>query len=196
MAEQYEKKLRQKIILASGSPRRRELLSGMGYDFTVLTSDVDENMQGEAKDVVGALAERKGRAVASLCREGEIVIAADTLVSLQDRALGKPGDDGEAADMLRALSGRGHEVYTGLCVIDTASGEETLDVECTRVFFRSLSEAEIQAYVASGEPRDKAGAYAIQGGAAAFVERFEGSYHNVIGLPTERLGERLNDLKR
>lgn len=196
MAEQYEKKLRQKIILASGSPRRRELLLGMGYDFTVLTSDVDENMQGEAKDVVGALAERKGRAVAALCREGEIVIAADTLVSLQDRALGKPGDDEEAANMLRALSGRGHEVYTGLCVIDTASGKTTLDVECTRVFFRSLSEAEIQAYVASGEPRDKAGAYAIQGGAAAFVERFEGSYHNVIGLPTERLGERLNDLKR
>ena len=94
--------------------------------------------------------------------------------------------------MLRALSGRSHAVYTGLCVIDTATGTMSVDVECTRVTFRALTDEEIAAYVATGEPRDKAGAYAIQGGAAAFVSGYEGSYNNVIGLPTEKLAERLN----
>lgn len=192
MAEQYGKNQRQKIILASGSPRRRELLGAMGYEFAILAPDVDENVEGRACDIVGALAERKGRAAARLCRGGEIVIAADTLVSLDERPLGKPKSDGEAAAMLRALSGRSHEVYTGLCVIDTAAGTMSMDVERTRVTFRPLTDEEIDAYVATGEPRDKAGAYAIQGGAAAFVSGYDGSYNNVIGLPTEKLAERLN----
>ena len=191
MAEQYKKDKRLKIILASGSPRRRELLGAMGYEFTVLATDVDENVPGRARDIVGILAERKGRAAAQLCHDGEIVIAADTLVSLDDRPLGKPGNDAEAAAMLHALSGRSHEVYTGLAVIDTSSGRMSVDVECTRVTFRALSDDEINAYVATGEPRDKAGAYAIQGGAAAFVSGYDGSYNNVIGLPTEKLAERL-----
>ena len=191
MAEQYKNEKRQKIILASSSPRRRELLSAMGYEFTVLATDVDENVPGRARDIVGILAERKGRAAAQLCHDGEIVIAADTLVSLDDRPLGKPGNDTEAAAMLHALSGRSHEVYTGLAVIDTSSGRMSVDVECTRVTFRALSDDEINAYVATGEPRDKAGAYAIQGGAAAFVAGYDGSYNNVIGLPTEKLAERL-----
>lgn len=194
MAEQYGKWQRQKIILASGSPRRRELLAAMGYEFTVLAPDVDEGVSGCARDIVGLLAERKGRAAAQLCHDGEIVIAADTLVSLDGRPLGKPRSDAEAEAMLRALSGRSHEVYTGLCVIDTASGKMSVDVECTRVTFRALSDAEIAAYVSTGEPRDKAGAYAIQGGAAAFVAGYDGSYNNVIGLPTERLAERLNGI--
>ena len=191
MAEQYKNEKRQKIILASGSPRRRELLGAMGYEFTVLATDVDENVPGRARDIVGILAERKGRAAAQLCHDGEIVIAADTLVSLDDRPLGKPGNDAEAAAMLHALSGRSHEVYTGLAVIDTSSGRMSVDVECTRVTFRALSDDEINAYIATGEPRDKAGAYAIQGGAAAFVAGYDGSYNNVIGLPTEKLAERL-----
>lgn len=191
MAEQYKNEKRLKIILASGSPRRRELLGAMGYEFTVLATDVDENVPGRARDIVGILAERKGRAAAQLCHDGEIVIAADTLVSLDDRPLGKPGNDTEAAAMLHALSGRSHEVYTGLAVIDTSSGRMSVDVECTRVTFRALSDDEINAYVATGEPRDKAGAYAIQGGAAAFVAGYDGSYNNVIGLPTEKLAERL-----
>ncbi len=189
MAEQYGN--RRKIILASGSPRRRTLLGAMGYEFVVLAPDVDENVGGRARDIVGVLAGRKGRAAAGLCHDGEIVIAADTLVSLDGRPLGKPKDDREAAAMLRALSGRSHEVYTGLCVIDTAVGSVSVDVECTRVTFRPLTDEKIAAYVATGEPRDKAGAYAIQGGAAAFVSSCEGSYNNVIGLPTERLAERL-----
>ncbi len=192
MAEQYGKNQRQKIILASGSPRRRELLNAMGYEFAVLAPDVDENVEGRARDIVGILAERKGCAAAQLCHDGEIVIAADTLVSLDERPLGKPKSDDEAAAMLRALSGRSHAVYTGLCVIDTATGTMSVDVECTRVTFRALTDEEIAAYVATGEPRDKAGAYAIQGGAAAFVSGYEGSYNNVIGLPTEKLAERLN----
>lgn len=194
MAEQYENKRRPRIILASGSPRRKELLARMGYDFEVKTCDVDEKMDGCPREVVGVLAERKGRAVAALCRSGEIVISADTLVSLDDRALGKPVSDEQAMEMLRALSGRAHEVYTGLCVIDTATGSATVDVECTRVVFRAISEEEIRAYVDSGEPRDKAGAYAIQGGAAAFVKCFDGSCNNVIGLPTEQLSKRLQAL--
>ncbi len=192
MAEQYGKNQRHKIVLASGSPRRRELLNAMGYEFAVLAPDVDENVEGRARDIVGILAERKGRAAAQLCHDGEIVIAADTLVSLDERPLGKPKSDDEAAAMLRALSGRSHAVYTGLCVIDTAAGTASVDVECTRVTFRPLADEEIAAYVATGEPRDKAGAYAIQGGAAAFVSGYDGSYNNVIGLPTEKLAERLN----
>lgn len=192
MAEQYGKNQRQKIILASGSPRRRELLCAMGYEFAILAPDVDENVEGCARDIVGVLAERKGRAAAQLCHDGEIVIAADTLVSLDERPLGKPKSDDEAAAMLRALSGRSHAVYTGLCVIDTAAGTTSVDLECTRVTFRPLTDEEIAAYVATGEPRDKAGAYAIQGGAAAFVSGYDGSYNNVIGLPTEKLAERLN----
>ena len=181
------------IVLASGSPRRRELLAGMGYDFTLCATDVDESIDGAPEDQVRALALRKGEAACALCPNA-VVIAADTLVALDGKTLGKPEDDAEAAAMLRALSGRAHDVLTGLCVTDTATGRRTLCVERTRVRFRPLTEAEIDAYVATGEPSDKAGAYAIQGGAAGFVEAFEGSYTNVIGLPTERLQEILDDM--
>ena len=182
-----------RIVLASGSPRRRELLAGMGYDFTLCATDVDESIDGAPEDQVRALALRKGEAACALCPNA-VVIAADTLVALDGKTLGKPEDDAEAAAMLRALSGRAHDVLTGLCVTDTATGRRTLCVERTRVRFRPLTEAEIDAYVATGEPSDKAGAYAIQGGAAGFVEAFEGSYTNVIGLPTERLQEILDDM--
>ena len=182
-----------RIVLASGSPRRRELLAGMGYDFTLCATDVDESIDGAPEDQVRALALRKGEAACALCPNA-VVIAADTLVALDGKTLGKPEDDAEAAAMLRMLSGRAHDVLTGLCVTDTATGRRTLCVERTRVRFRPLTEAEIDAYVATGEPSDKAGAYAIQGGAASFVEAFEGSYTNVIGLPTERLQEILDDM--
>ncbi|MBR3504039.1 MAG: septum formation protein Maf [Clostridia bacterium] len=182
-----------RIVLASGSPRRRELLAAMGYEFTLCTPDVDERIDGEPRDQVRALARRKADAACALCPDS-IVIAADTLVALDGRALGKPRDDADAAAMLRALSGRTHDVFTGLCVTDTATGRRALCVEGTAVRFRPLTEAEIAAYVATGEPRDKAGAYAIQGGAAAFVESCDGSYTNVIGLPTERLRTILDDM--
>ena len=182
-----------RIVLASGSPRRRELLKGMGYDFTVCAPDVDETISGAPEDMVRALALRKAEAAAPLCPDA-IVITADTLVALDGRALGKPRDDNEAAAMLRGLSGRVHEVMTGLCVTDTRSGRQAALVERTRVRFRTLTEREIADYVATGEPRDKAGAYAIQGGAKGFVAGYEGSYTNIVGLPTEALGTILKDM--
>ena len=187
------KHIGRRVVLASGSPRRRELLAAMGYEFDLCTPDVDERITGAPEDQVRALAARKADAACALCPDA-IVIAADTLVALDGRALGKPKDDKDAAAMLRALSGRAHDVFTGLCVTDTATGRRALCVEGTKVRFRAVTEAEIAAYVATGEPRDKAGAYAIQGGAGAFVEGYDGSYTNVIGLPTERLAAILDDM--
>ena len=182
-----------RIVLASGSPRRRALLKSMGYAFEVCAPDVDETISGRPEDMVRALALRKADAACALCPDA-VVITADTLVARDGRALGKPRDDAEAAAMLRSLSGRAHEVMTGLCVTDTRTGRRETIVVTSRVRFRPLTEAEIEAYVATGEPRDKAGAYAIQGGAAVFVERFEGSYDNIVGLPTEALSGILKDM--
>ena len=182
--------LPEKVILASGSPRRRELLGQMGVQFEIDVPDVDESVSGTPDKMVALLAERKARAVAQKYESG-LIVAADTLVALDDQALGKPQDDADAKRMLRALSGRTHDVYTGVCVMDAASGEAAVCAERTGVVFRELTDEEINAYVATGEPRDKAGAYAIQGGAGAFVTGYEGSRTNVIGLPVERLEEML-----
>jgi len=187
--------LPKKVILASGSPRRRELLTEMGVEFEIDVPDVDETVSGTPEEMVTLLAERKARAVADK-RESGIIVAADTLVALDGRALGKPRDDEEAKKMLRSLSGRAHEVYTGVCVIRVAPEgmEIRCKAACTHVSFRDLSDAEIGAYVATGEPRDKAGAYAIQGGAAEFVSGYEGSRSNVIGLPVGLLRSMLENL--
>lgn len=187
-----EYSLKEPLILASGSPRRRELLQKMGVPFVVEVSEADENASGKPSEVVGVLAERKARAVAKNHAAG-LILAADTLVSLDDRALGKPCDRQEAVGMLKSLSGRAHSVYTGMCLMDAATGQVRVCVEESRVFFRELSEQEIADYVATGEPMDKAGAYAIQGRAAGFVSRFEGSYDNIVGLPTERLDQLLKE---
>ena len=185
--------LPEKVILASGSPRRRELLGEMGVAFEIDVPDVDETVGGTPDQMVAVLAERKARAVAERKEEG-LIVAADTLVALDDRALGKPADDAEAKEMLRALSGRTHDVFTGVCVMDARTGRVMVAAERTGVRFRAITEEEIDAYVATGEPRDKAGAYAIQGGAGAFVEGYEGSRTNVIGLPVEKLGEMLREM--
>ncbi len=183
------------VILASGSPRRRELLGEMGVSFEIDVPDVDEHVSGTPDKMVAVLAERKARAVAAR-RESGIIVAADTLVALDDRALGKPADEEDARRMLRSLSGRVHDVFTGVCVMDAKSGKVLTSAERTGVKFRPISEAEICAYVAGGEPMDKAGAYAIQGGAGAFVVGYEGSKTNVIGLPVEKLGEMLDEICR
>lgn len=179
-----------KLILASGSPRRRELLSRMGYTFDICTPDVDENVAGHASDIVRTLAIRKGRAAAAQFTEG-VIIASDTLVSLDGAPLGKPADEADAFRMLRALAGREHEVYTGVCMIDAATGREEARVDRTGVWFRELTDDEINAYIRTGEPMDKAGAYAIQGGAGAFVEHFDGSFENVVGFPVEVVADML-----
>ena len=180
------------IVLASGSPRRRQLLEQIGLTgFRVLPSDADESLPdgiapGEA---VERLSARKGAAVAAQARPGALVIAADTVVALDGAILGKPRDEGEAREMLSALSGRTHQVYTGVSLFHR--GERRTEHEVTAVTFRPLSQEEIAAYVATGEPMDKAGAYGIQGLGALLVERLEGDYFNVMGLPLCRLGRML-----
>lgn len=180
-----------RLILASGSPRRRELLAKMGYHFEICTPDVDEHMLGHASEIVRTLALRKGRAAAENYSSG-VIIASDTLVSLDGRPLGKPIDAKDAHRMLRDLSGREHEIFTGVCLIDAATGREEVQVERTSVRFRELTNAEIDAYIATGEPMDKAGAYAIQGGGGSFVERFDGSFENVVGFPVDVVRDMLS----
>jgi len=172
--------LKQPLILASASPRRRELLSTLGLDFEVKVPDVDESLRaGESpKEYVERLAKMKAAAVSA---DGSIVIAADTVVVRDDVILGKPEDAEEAKAMLRSLSGRSHKVITGVCVQNT-EGCVVFSIG-TVVTFRALDEEEIGMYVKSGEPLDKAGAYAIQGKAASMVTSINGSYTNVVGLP-------------
>ncbi len=172
-----------RLVLASGSPRRREMLERLGVTFTLRPVDIDETPEADEPPTtyVRRLAETKARAG----REGEheIVLAADTIVALGNELLGKPRDTADARRMLRQLSAREHQVLTGIAVWDGSSDCLQVAVETTTVVFAPLSEAEIAWYAASGEPLDKAGAYAIQGLGALFVERLEGNYSNVVGLP-------------
>ncbi len=170
------------LVLASASPRRRELLKRLGVDFRVAPAGVDETPRPgeEPGALVARLAEAKARAVAA--REKRVaVLAADTVVVVGDRVLGKPREAGDAAAMLAALAGREHRVLTALAMI--RAGELERAGAETRVWFNALAADEIAAYAAGGEARDAAGAYAIQGAAAAFVARLVGSYSNVVGLP-------------
>ncbi len=170
------------LILASGSPRRLQLMADAGYEFTVEPADIDETpLPNEpAATYVARLATDKARHVAERHLEA-VVIGADTIVALDGELLGKPADADAACAMLDRLSGRAHEVLTGVAV---ARGSDVHGiVEVSRVWFRSLGRAEIEDYVATGEPLDKAGSYAIQGLGGAFVERTEGAWDNIVGLP-------------
>lgn len=177
---------KQKLILASGSPRRKKLLAGMGLEFSIQIPAVDETPFPDEQPDVHArrLAVDKARAVAA---GDATVIAADTIVVAGERILGKPADEKEAKEMLRLLSGQAHRVVTGVCVRNVCR-EEVFSVS-TDVLFRTLSAEEIDAYVATGEPMDKAGSYAIQGRAAGMVRAVNGSYSNVVGLPLCELSE-------
>lgn len=173
------------LILASGSPRRRELLDLMGLTYTVETPDVDESFSGRPSETVMEISRRKAAAVAAR-HSDSIIIAADTLV-FADGALGKPHTPERAKEMLRSLAGNWHHVYTGITVINTRSGRILRNVDKTRVHLVPMTEQEIDAYVATGEPLDKAGAYGIQGMGGMFVDRIDGSYSNVVGLPMSML---------
>ena len=177
-----------KIILASGSPRRYELLKMMGIDdFEVIVDTSDEiNTPGlSADEQVCKLSFKKAQNVAPLCSNEDIIIAADTLVYLDDEPLGKPESHSDAVKMLKKLSGKIHTVHTGVTLL---KGDKHISVaEKTTVYFRDVSESEIIKYVDTGEPMDKAGAYAAQGGAAVFIERIDGDFFNVMGLPLCRL---------
>lgn len=181
------------IILASASPRRRELLGQMGFrDFRIVSPDVDEHVDGHPHpaQLVEALSARKAGAVAATAGPQDLVIAADTVVALDGAVLGKPRDTAAAFAVLSALSGREHRVYTGVTVWQGA--RVVTEHEETAVSFRVLSEGEISAYIATGEPMDKAGAYGIQGVGALLVSGVVGDYYNVMGLPVFRLGRILS----
>ncbi len=171
------------LILASASPRRQELLRGLGLSFTVQTADIDETMDPTrgAADEVARVSRKKAEAVLAGAPEDAVVIAADTIVCIDERILGKPTSEADAADMLRTLSGRKNQVRTGVTVCSHKTS--VTQVVTTDVCFRPLSEEEIHAYIATGEPMDKAGSYGIQGLASIFVEELHGDYFNVMGLP-------------
>ncbi len=171
------------LVLASASPRRQELLRNAGIAFTVQPADVDETpLPGEsARDCAERLARDKALAIVRL-RPQDVILGADTVVVVDDQILGKPTDANDAARMLRLLSGRTHQVITGVCVIAPSSNVNVAS-ETTQVVFADLSEDNIRGYVATGEPMDKAGAYAIQGIASRWIPRIEGDYSNVVGLP-------------
>ena len=183
------------IILASQSPRRRELLERMGLaGFRVVSPDVDEHMEEDLPpaQLVCRLSQRKARAVREQVGDEGLIIAADTVVALDGAVLGKPADELAAFKMFSTLSGVRHQVYTGLTVL--RGGEEHIEYEVTDVSFRELTQGEIEDYIRTGEPMDKAGAYGIQGYGALFISGIQGDYYNVMGLPVCRLGQLLETL--
>jgi len=177
------------IILASASPRRYQLLKQLGLEFTVVPADLDEKaiIAPSPRELAAKLANQKAELIASLYPQA-VVIAADTMVVIDESVLGKPDDEEAARLMLSQLSGRGHQVITGLSVHCLAQEYKKTVAEITEVVFRSLSPDEIEAYIKSEEPFDKAGGYGIQGLGALLVEKIDGCYFNVVGLPLNRLG--------
>ena len=182
-----------KLILASASPRRHELLTAAGIPHTVLTADVDESLPAgiPPHKAVEMLSARKAAAVLPLAPHGASVLAADTVVALDGEILGKPRSEADAVRMLTALSGRAHAVYTGVTLTD---GKTTVTVHAkTSVHMRIITEEEIVSYIKTGEPMDKAGAYGIQGRASLFVTGIVGDYANVVGLPVSLVGSILKE---
>jgi len=180
------------IVLASQSPRRQELLQRIGVeDFKTLSLDIDESYpEGlSPEDTVRYIAKKKCDAAAALCSPDDLIITADTMVFLGNDRLGKPHDEDDAFRMLRELAGRAHTVCTGVTV---RQGDRVLtESEATGVIFRPAEESELRAYIATGEPMDKAGSYGVQGKGALLVERLEGDFFNVMGLPVLRLSRML-----
>lgn len=183
------------IILASGSPRRKEILENLGIKFKIVPSGIDESLipGEEAPDYALRMAVQKALAAAKTQEYG-VVIGADTVVSLDGNILGKPQNAAEAKEQLTLLSGREHIVITGLGLVDKEAGRTVSAMVQTIVYFQELTEREIDAYIATGEPLDKAGSYGIQGLGTVFVRRIEGDYFNVVGLPVAKLYSLLNEL--
>ncbi|MEP6569423.1 MAG: Maf family protein [Acidobacteriota bacterium] len=176
--------MKEKIILASQSPRRAEILTAVGWEFEAIAANIDETrFSGEdAVSYVKRLARTKAETVAERFPE-RLVIGADTVVVIEGEILGQPRDDEDARRMLRLLSGKWHEVLTGVALVRSGSSQVSIDHETTRVRFAEMSADEIDWYVATSEPRGKAGAYGIQGSAAFFIKGIQGDYFNVVGLP-------------
>ncbi len=185
-----------KFVLASASPRRRELLGNIGVKFDVLVSAADESVLERsipADMLVKELALLKAMDIKDKVDKESYIISADTVVVYENKVLEKPKDAEDAKKMLKALSGKSHYVYTGVCVLQAKSGRAQCRAECTEVLFRELSEETIEKYVNTGEPMDKAGAYGIQGIGALLVRGIKGDYFNVVGLPLGLLNEIFKD---
>ena len=197
----------EKIILASSSPRRRELMAQAGFAFEVLVSEADETIETETPgEMVEVLSKRKAAAVAEEIKKqgfteaSVLLVGADTMVAIDGKKLGKPKDEKGAEEMLEELSGRTHQVYTGVTLIRLKKAENGSILQESRTFsevtdvsFYPLTKEEIRSYIATGEPMDKAGAYGIQGKAAVFVKEIKGDYNNVVGLPIARLYQELKN---
>jgi septum formation protein len=177
-----------KIVLASGSPRRKELFAQLGLTPTIWSSDIPEMSSTTEKpeSIAKSLALQKALRASNIF-EDSLIIAADTIVVLDGSIMGKPRNNGEAFEMLKALSGRSHEVITGIAIIDSSKGSKVVEYEKTIVTFRNLENDRINSYIDTGEVLDKAGAYGIQGKGALLVEKIEGCYFNVVGLPLTKL---------
>jgi septum formation protein len=177
-----------KLILASASPRRAEILRSVGWPFETLPAHIDESREESerADSYVERIALAKAEAAAAR-RPGSLVLGADTVVVIDDQILGKPRDEGGAQRMLRVLNGRRHQVLTGVALVNEVTGQSKVAHEATDVRFAEMSDEEINWYVATGEPMDKAGAYAIQGHGALFIKEIRGDYFNVVGLPVRLL---------
>ncbi|WP_426448676.1 Maf family protein [Paenibacillus sp. S-38] len=188
------------LILASSSPRRQELIGSLGLPYAIRVSDVDESTEPglSPAQIVEELSARKAGAVYERCKEegpaDGIVIGSDTIVVLDGEVLGKPQDEQDAFRMLSSLQGRRHQVYTGVACFDLATGQRLTEHRVTEVYMNPLTEAQIRRYIASGEPMDKAGSYAIQGLGATMIDRIEGDYFNVVGLPLSLLSALLERL--
>jgi septum formation protein len=186
-----------RLVLASSSERRRRLLEEAGYDFEVIVPRLPEDrLHGQDPVVLAeSLAYAKARQVADRI-DKNVVAGADTIVSLKGKVIGKPADEAGAREILRSLSGSAHEVITGVCLVNARRGERLLGSEITRVLMRALSDAELDAYVRSGEGLGKAGAYAVQESGDRFIERIDGSFTNVVGLPMPLLSRMLDVMKK
>ncbi|MDP2947790.1 MAG: Maf family protein [Nanoarchaeota archaeon] len=184
----------EKIILASASPRRKQIMEMMGVKYETISPNYDEDnsVNLTPKETVMLFAREKAMNVAK--RSDGIVIGADTIIFFKDKKIGKPKDKEEAFRILKMLSGKMHEVYSGISIINTKTGEEINDFEITEVKFKELSDEEIIKYIETNEPMDKSGSYAIQGYASVFVEKINGCYYNVMGLPVNKLVSNLNKL--
>lgn len=183
--------MNKKIILASASPRRRELLSNLGMVFDIFPADIEETIDPflDPADLVKDLAWQKANHIVNKVDSPAIIIGSDTTVVIDNKILGKPADFNEAFDMLSTLSGRTHKVFTGICVIEIPQNKTITDYESTEVTFKKLSPEEIKNYISTGEPMDKAGSYGIQAIGSTLVVSVNGCYNNIVGLPVYKLSE-------
>ncbi|MBB6697439.1 Maf-like protein [Clostridium algidicarnis] len=178
------------IILASASERRHELLKRITKDFKIIVSDFDENsieFEGNFEEYVKSLSKGKATSVANKCIDDAIIIGCDTIVAFNGEVLGKPKDENEAFNMLEKLSGGIHKVYSGITLIRKCDNKIFEESVCTEVKFSNITKDDIRAYIKTGEPFDKAGAYGIQGYGGLFVEEIKGCYYNIVGLPINKL---------